>query len=434
MAKRQTMRPGDWESVFARIQELVMANSGEDSFEEIFKLLVAKLYWEIRKPDATPFACATTPSETADRINRLLALASQQWRGILDGPPKTNLLDEHLVVCVHAIQDLWLSDTALEVMDAAFEYLISSNAKGAKGQYFTPRHVIDCCVRIMNPSSKDTVIDPACGSGGFLIHTLNHVRSRQPDLDAARYCQEKLWGCDFDRRAVQVAKALMLVAGDGQSNIFRLNSLLTPEANSLLIGQETADELPRLTIEDVLRARSKQFKGFDVVLTNPPFAGEIREPQILENYQLSRKGRRVERDVLFLERCVSLLRPGGRLAIVLPHNKLGGVSWEYLRQWLLRNVRVVAVLGLGRNTFLPHTHQKTSVVLCVKREKPVRSAGAERILFLISEKDGKDSRGQIIPRLGTTEEDPAWVRADHDLEELSARFHEFVKESGVEWS
>ena len=433
MAKRHTMRPGDWESVFARIQELVMANSGEDPFEEILKLLVAKLYSEIRKPDATLFA-ATTPSETADRINRLLAQACQQWRGILDGPPRTNLLDEHLVVCVRAIQDLRLSDTALEVMDGAFEYLISANAKGAKGQYFTPRHVIDCCVRIANPSSNDAVIDPACGSGGFLIHTLNHVRSREPGLDVTRYCQEKLWGCDFDRRAVQVAKAMMLITGDGQSNIFRLNSLLTPEANSLLLGEETTDEWPRLTIEDVLRARSRQFKGFDVVLTNPPFAGEIREPQILENYQLSRKGRRVERDVLFLERCVRLLRPGGRLGIVLPHNKLGAASWDYLRQWLLKNVRVVAVLGLGRSTFLPHTHQKTSVVFGVKREKPVRSADAERILFLISEKDGKDSRGQIIPRPGTTEEDPAWMRADHDLDELAARFHEFVKESGVEWS
>jgi len=319
-------------------------------------------------------------------------------------------------------------------MDGAFEYLISANAKGAKGQYFTPRHVIDCCVRIANPSSNDVVIDPACGSGGFLIHTLNHVRSHEPRLDVTRYCQENLWGCDFDRRAVQVAKALMLITGDGQSNIFRLNSLLTPEANSLLLGEETTDELPRLTIEDVLRTRSRQFKGFDVVLTNPPFAGEIREPQILENYQLSRKGRRAERDVLFLERCVRLLRPGGKLGIVLPHNKLGAASCDYLRQWLLRNVRVVAVLGLGRNTFLPHTHQKTSVVFGVKREKPVRSVDAERILFLISEKDGKDSRGQIVPRLGTTEEDPAWVRADHDLNEMAARFHEFVMESGIDWS
>jgi type I restriction enzyme M protein len=201
-----------------------------------------------------------------------------------------------------------------------------------------------------------------------------------------------------------------------------------------LIGTETADELPRLTIEDVLRARSKQFKGFDVVLTNPPFAGEIKEPEILENYQLRRKGRRVERDVLFLERCVRLLRPGGRLAIVLPHNKLGGAMWDYLRQWLLRHMRVVAVLGLGRNTFLPHTHQKTSVVFAVKREKPVRSADSERILFLISEKDGKDSRGQIIQRVGTTEEDPAWIRADHDLDELASRFHDFVTELGIPWS
>ena len=101
--------------------------------------------------------------------------------------------------------------------------------------------------------------------------------------------------------------------------------------------------------------------------------------------------------MLFLERCVGLLRPGGRLGIVLPHSKLGGAGWAGLREWLLRRVRVVAVLGLGRNTFLPHTHQKAAVVFGVKREQPARPE-REDIIFLISEKEGKDSRGQIIPR------------------------------------
>lgn len=433
MAKRHRMHPGDWESVFGRLQELVMANSGEDPFEEIFKLLIAKLYAEM-KADSAAFTAKEAPQQTADAINKLLAQAAQHWRGILDGPPRTNLVPEHLAVCVTEIQDLSLTDTSLEVLDGAFEYLVSHVAKGSKGQYFTPRHVIDCCVRMIDPKPNETVIDPACGSGGFLAHALNYVRSSSPGLNVQKYCAERLWGCDFDRRAIQVSKALMLIAGDGQSNMYRLNSLLTPEANSMLIGQPLEEGIPRLTIEDVIRARRKSFKGFDVVLTNPPFAGEIKEPQILDNYELARRGRRMERDVLFLERCVKLLRPGGRLAIVLPHNKLGAVSYEYLRAWLLRHMRVVAVVGLGRNTFLPHTHQKTGVIFGIKRERPIRSADAEDVLFLVSERDGKDSRGQVVSRPGTAADDPAWIRADHDLEDVTTRFRSFVETTGIAWS
>jgi len=433
MAKRHGMRAGDWESVFGRLQELVMANSGEDPFEEIFKLLVAKLFAEVRAPESSPFTAAEPP-QTADAVNRLLALASQHWRGILDGPPRSGLAPEHLTVCVREIQHLSLVDTSLEVLDGAFEFLVSQVAKGSKGQYFTPRHVIDCCVKIVDPKPHETVLDPACGSGGFLIHTLNHVLNLNPMTQASTYCAERLWGCDFDRRAIQVAKAMMLIAGDGQSNLFRLNSLLTPEANTMLISEPMEEGVPRLTIEDVVRARSRSFKGFDVILTNPPFAGEIKETQILDHYDLARRSRRVERDVLFLERCVRLLRPGGRLGIVLPHNKLGSTSWEYARTWLLRHLRVVAVLGLGRNTFLPHTHQKTSVIFGVKRDRPIRSPEAEDILFLISERDGKDSRGQILSRPGVSAEDPAWLRADHDLGEISDRFHHFVRSTAVQWS
>ena len=114
---------------------------------------------------------------------------------------------------------------------------------------------------------------------------------------------------------------------------------------------------------------------------------------MLANYEVVRRNRRMERDVLFLERCVQLLRPGGRLGIVLPHNKFGGASWSYLREWLIKRVRVVAVIGLDRNAFLPHTHQKTSILFGVKRQKTIRQPEDEPILFTISESSGKDSAG-----------------------------------------
>jgi type I restriction enzyme M protein len=427
MAHRHRLIPGDWDSIIGRLEELVLANSGEDEFQEIFKLLVAKLYAETHSD--VDFETADTPELTAALINDLLSRATTEWKGIISGHHTVRLTPPHLAVCVEAIQDLDLMGSHIEVLDAAFESLISRSAKGAKGQYFTPRYVIDACVRVLDPRPDEIVADPACGSGGFLVHTLAHVRGAAPPTDASSYARHSLWGFDFDARAVQVAKALMLIAGDGHSNIYRLNSLASPQAQRRLDAEES-EGLP--AIEDVVATRIKGFKGFDVILTNPPFAGEVREPGLLAAYNVARKSRKMERDVLFLERCVQLLRPGGRLAIVLPHNKLGSASWGYLREWLLRHMQPIGVLGLGRTTFLPHTAQKADVLFAIKRDKPIRAFHGEKALFVVSERDGKNSKGQLIIRPGVSREAPAWERVDHDLDDAVDQFRAFVKAGAAE--
>lgn len=431
MAKRHHMAAGDWQSVIGRLQELVLANSGEDEFQEIFKLIVAKLLTEQDSERLDEFSAEGSAAETKNRIDLLLAVASDRWRGIIDGEARSLLTPDHLQICVDAIARLSVMGTNFEVLDNLFEYLVSRVAKGSKGQYFTPRHVIDCCVRIVNPGRHETVVDPACGSAGFLVHTLQHqeLESRNEIRD---YCGSCLWGFDFDRRAIQVSKALMLVAGDGAANIFQVNSLLTLDSGSLL--DLVDDGAPRMTIEDVVRTRFKRFRGFDVVLTNPPFAGEIKEDRLLAAYDVGRHRRRIERDALFIERCIRLLCPGGRLAIVLPHNKFAGQAWGYLRQWLLRHARVVAVLGLDRCTFLPHTHQKAGIIFATKRDKPLKKIPPdEPLLSMVSESSGKDSKGRVIARPGTSLEDALWDRADHDLHELVPAFHNFVKQHKIAW-
>ena len=430
MAKRHQIWAGDWESIVGRLQELVLANSGEDEFQEIFKILVAKLFSEKFAGRVPAFRLEGSPAATAKTVNDLLARADSRWSGIVQGDARSLLADEHLAICVEAIMDHSICDTNFEILDGFFEFLVSHVAKGSKGQYFTPRQVIDCCVKIMNPTPSESVLDPACGSGGFLVHVLSHNAHRL-EVPLRDYCAKYLWGCDFDRRAIQVAKALMLVAGDGSTNLHQLNSLFTETSGDLL--DLASNGVPRLTIEDLLRSKTRKFPGFDVVLTNPPFAGEIREASLMRSYQVARRNRRMERDVLFLERCVQLLRPGGRLGIVLPHNKFAGASWAYLREWLVRNVRIVSVLGLERNTFLPHTHQKTSVLFGVKRRKPCQQVGNESVLFLLSESSGKDSTGRIRERPGTSTVQTAWERADHDLESVVGRFEEFTCTHGVEW-
>jgi type I restriction enzyme M protein len=382
VAKRHTIVAGEWESVFGRLQELVLANSGEDDFQEIFKLVVAELYAELEGEELS-----------AETVDGLIAAACDRWPGILPEGSRSLLADEHLRVCVEALAGHRLLDAGLEVMDNAFEFLVSRTAKGSKGQYFTPRHVIEACVRIVKPRAGETVADPACGSGGFLVHALLHGGTA-----------DRLWGFDFDQRAVEVSHALMLLAGDGRSHIAR--------ANSLLPGSIPGE--------------------LDVILTNPPFAGEVQEPELLAAYELARPGGRTERDILFLERCVELLRPGGRLAIVLPHNKFAGGQWSAAREWLLRRMRVVGVLGLGRHTFQPHTGQKASVLFAQKRVEPLGAPPAgERVLFMVSEREGKDARGRVLTRPGAEAGAPMWDRVDHDLEACVARFDAFAREDGL---
>lgn len=433
MSKRHALHSNDWESIFCRLQELVLANSGEDEFEEIFKLLLAKIYDETGHANERRFMVNKEPAATAQIVNDLLREASVRWPGIFDCLPRSRLRDEHLAICVETLQDIELLDSSLVVLDGLFEYLVSQAAKGNKGQYFTPRHVIECCIRIINPQPGEIMIDPACGSGGFLMHALNHVHAYNPHQNITNYARNCLWGCDFDKRAFWVAKTLMILAGASQANIYRLNSLLTLEANRSLLDVSSSE--PRLTIEDLTRAKYNGFKGFDVVLANPPFAGEIRERQILDTYQLAEDRDWVERDVLFLERCVQLLRPNGRMAIVLPNNKFGAMPYRWVREWLVRQVEIVSVLGLGRNTFLPHTHQKTSILFAVKRSKPLlkHDFPSEDVLFLISEKEGKDTKGRVIEKPYAVAEEPLWDRMDHDLSEVVDVFQNYVKASNLKW-
>ena len=177
MAKRHQNRTGDLESIFLRLEELVLANSGEDEFEEIYKLVVAKL-WDEKRGGEPRFKPLVQDRETYEQLTRLLEEADRAWPGLLEPPVRPRLTPEHLHVCVEALARHRLTDSDLGVMDAFFEFLVARAAKGAKGQFFTPRHVIELCVRMLEPTSTETVVDPACGSGGFLIHTMNHAAVR----------------------------------------------------------------------------------------------------------------------------------------------------------------------------------------------------------------------------------------------------------------
>lgn len=172
--------------IIVSLEDLVLANSGVDSFEEVFKLIYAKLYdeWAAsnvqRRDKKVHFRIyGEDARELYDKINGLFNEAKEKWKGVFEPLEKIELTPSHLMTCVSFLQDIKLFNSNLYVIDEAFEYLVTQVAKGAKGQYFTPRHVIDMCIRMLNPKEDEYVLDPAAGSCGFTVHTIFHIAGQQ---------------------------------------------------------------------------------------------------------------------------------------------------------------------------------------------------------------------------------------------------------------
>lgn len=420
MSKRHVVDSNKIETALLRLDELVRANSGDDPFDEVFKIVLVKLYTEKNKIDFNG-----NEEGLLERFNTVLSRIDKDMPNILtDKQKSSSLAQEHLEVCLNEIESISFMDENLASLDMFFEYLVSQNSKGTKGQFFTPRYVIEFCTRIISPKEGDMILDPACGSGGFLFHCLKH---NEKNIQNLAY---NLWGFDFDSRAVSVAKVLVTLCGGNADNIFKVNSLLKPQtiADELKASGETD-----ITIEDILRVKTRNFSGFDIVMTNPPFAGEIKQNSLISSYDLALPNRKNERDVLFIERCIQLLKTGGKLAIVLPHNKIGSASYSYVREYILRNMHVVSVLSLPRNTFLPHTHQKADIIFAKKRPKPLKKIPDEKILFMTSEIDSKDSKGNILFKTGANNTEFNWNSVDHDFEECIYQFNKFVNDINLEW-
>jgi type I restriction enzyme M protein len=364
------------------LEELVLGNAGVDPFEEIFKLIYAKLYDEWRGINDPSyqlefFVGDRSPEQVKKAISNLLEGAKREWQGVFEPTDKIELRSEHLKVCVSFLEKIKLFNSNLQIIDEAFEYLIPQVSKKKEGQFFTPRPVIDMVVKMLNPKASEFIIDPACGSAGFLLHSVMWVAgemiSGEPLPENARnFAQNKIYGIDFAKKAVKISKAINLIVGDGKSHIYKDNSLAPhtweDETKSGLRGR-----LLRFP-QDPKKDRENQERfllfDFDVLMTNPPFAGTIKERNILELYKLAEKNgkliNKIDRHILFIERSLQFLRPGGRMAIVLPQGLLNNTNAEYIRRFIIDEARILAVVGLHVNTFKPHTGTKTSVLFLRK--------------------------------------------------------------------
>lgn len=436
-------------SVILDLENLVLANAGVDAFDEVFKLIYAKLYDEwaaknLKERNRQIYfrIYGESHTELYQKIDNLFDLANTKWRGVFRKFDKIELSPSHLYTCVSFLQDIKLFNANLQIIDEAFEYLVTQVAKGSKGQYFTPRHVIDMCVKMLNPKQSEYVIDPAAGSCGFTVHTIFWIWGEDsissPTATQAEYAATMAYGIDFDDRAVKIAKALNLIAGDGKQNVYKLNSL-EPEAwndEGKAAFRSFLKRFPDDLQMDKGNQESFNFFDFDILMTNPPFAGDIKEKQILKNYDLAQKNgkqsQRMSRDVLFIERCLDFLKSGGRMAIVLPQGRFNNIMDEYIREYIMGKARILAVVSLGGNTFKPHAGTKTSVLFIQKwNDKSCPKKEDYPVFLAVSEKSGKDNSGEYIFKkneLGEPEIDKhGHLIVDHDLDKIAENFVDFAK-------
>ncbi len=445
--------------IIKRLEEFVLAQSGESVFDEVFKLLYAKLYDEDQAKNYRPggeviFKQYKDPKKTYQVINDNLFRSSiAKWPNIFNSTDKIELSADQLQVCIPLLQIIKLFGSGreeLEIVDRAFEHLIAEVSKGQKGQYFTPRNAIKMCVKMLNPKEKEYVIDPACGSGGFLLHTMYWVWDRyleNASQEAKReYATNFLFGIDFDDKMRKISQALMLIAGDGKHHIFKRNSLDARDWTGDA-AEEARVELKNLlfdfsnSAEDEENKKTFRHLNFDVLLTNPPFAGEITDGGLLRQYDFAKKDSKIkpkmERHILFIERSLDALRPGGRMAIVLPQGVLNNTNMEYIREWLFKKARILAVVGLDVNTFkLPAPAKgagvKTSILFLRKWGEKEKQPKDYPIFLAVSKKSGKNNSGEYIYKKDANGNYSHDVRGkkvlDDDLDDISEEFIKFAKD------
>ena len=348
-----------------------------------------------------------TQEELENKIHDLFDRAKKQWPGIFPNNSSIELSAIHLEKCVSILQDVKLLNASLSVMDEIFECLVHKSAKSQKGQFFTPRHVIDMCVKMLNPKPGENVLDPACGSGGFLVHsslhTKEHFLSNAVIPDGKHQNLLNVYGIDYDERAVRVARFNMYIM-NGESNVMRLNSL---DYRNWRVSRSDPKwcELYENSFSSIVKfrtieRRNKQF-GFDIVVANPPFAGYENDSRIINEYKLGIKNGKTKKGVnkviLFVERCHDFLKPGGRMAIVLPRSTLSNCSDKYVREYIDEHFRILCVVNLDDSTFKPYTGTKTSVIFVQKWDTILCPRIKEYLtLFEVSKKGGKNSSGDYI--------------------------------------
>lgn len=412
--KRKDLKtPHNLKVVFKAIRNhlagnFVGATRDEELAKELINLIFCKIYDErFTKPDDVVtfrIGVAEDLSEVKERIIDLFEKVKSKYSAVLDVSDKINLDQHAMAYVVGELQNYSLIESERDVIADAFETFIGYSLKGEQGQFFTPRNIVKLMVEIVNPQPGELVIDPACGSGGFLVESLKHMwdaleeQAKDYKWTDLALNEEKvataihnIRGVEKDNFLSRVAKAYMAIIGDGKGGIFCEDSLEEPS--------EWKDKAKQ----------SISLKKFDVLLTNPPFGRDIKVvgEDKLKQYDLAynwkKEGETFEKtnklkkeeapQIIFIERSLQLLRDGGRMGIVLPETFLHAPNSRYVLNYILENNNITWVIDLPHNTFRPHNNAKC-VVLILEKNKKQQS----EINMAVAEEMGHNHQGKEIYR------------------------------------
>ena len=420
----------DLSRLMRRCHDIIRNLKGYDptrAFDELSKVLFAKMYEERELHEGSRDHNRFTIQSVRDMRKQGVEIIHQLWKDTIssaryrevfadDGADQEIALPPEAVdKIVAALEDKSLVLTDIDVKGIAFEEFLSATYRGGGlGQYFTPRPVVDFMVDLVEPRIGERVTDPSCGTGGFLIRVydvvsekirLTEASDRQKTDMLTALANQSLVGVDWEQRAARTCKMNMILHGDGHAGVYQANALDVEElARKVEERQRFYPDAP--TVED---------GSFDIVLTNPPFGARDDTARILRHYELGH-GNSQKREVLLLERQIRLLRPGGRLAVVLPEGILSNKgSDRHIRSYLMRECIVKAVIRLPQDTFkMSQGAACTSVLYAVKKDPasddPVLTDQGD-IFFARAEHIGLSPSGRPIPQ--------------NDLLEIRERYRRF---------
>ena len=430
--KKELQPINNLKTVFREVRDYFAGNvtgitRDEKIAQNIMRLLFCKIFDEKTKNIDELVDFSNRPNETPDefskRIHLLFANVKEKYSDIFEVEEDIEILPNDLSFIVKKMEDFYLIDANRDIIADAFEELIGTAFRGGEGQFFTPRNIVQMMIDILQPQNGEKIIDPACGSGGFLAHILQHLLPNGNNHYIA--------GIDKDLFLSKLAKIYLTLLGENEYHIFCENSLELPE------------KWNRKTNEYV------KLGTFDLILTNPPFGAKIPVigDELLKQYELGHIWAKQKEEwyltkqlrdkqppqILFIERIIQLLKEGGRAGIVLPEGVFGNPSDRYIWEYIKKYASVIGVVSLSQETFQPSTHTKTSVLFLEKKIKSRKD-----VFFAIAKSIGHNKNGKETYKMNAKghyilDQNGKQI-IDDETPDIAKTFNQFLKENLIEES
>ncbi|MDE0471160.1 MAG: N-6 DNA methylase [Ekhidna sp.] len=366
------------------------------AFDEVSKLLFCKLKDEKTKPNGKYYDFQVGTNETPDEVfKRIDAIyqASKKGNGEVFNE-EIKLSPKIVYSAVEHLQEISINKTDLDTKGVAFEKFMEDFFKGKMGQFFTPRNVIKFMVELLQIEHTDRVLDPACGSGGFLLNAMDYVRNyaeaNYDPLEAYtiwhNFAKDNLFGIEINDQIARVCKMNMIIHDDGHTNVIACDSL----EKFATINNHHKKFIPN---------------SFDYILTNPPFGAKVKsiekEEGFIEQFELGgkiKKRKNQKTEILFIERCIDFLKEGtGLMGVILPDSITINSSLQYVRDYILEKTKLLAVISLPEIAFSHYGANVKSSLLFVKRLEPSEKTNNYSIFIAVAERIGYTAAGKDDP-------------------------------------